>query len=332
MANRNRETEYMYSSAGIRALETKLVGRERLGQLAEMGTAEEILSALGEYGFSLVKRESDGACLREKTLLGGQEQMLRQIEQMPNTEGLLDFLRYPYDCNNIKTILKSMVRGVDPSAMLFSFGTVAPEELAELLREKRYDALPVAMGRAVDEAMEAFAATGEPGRLDLLMDKACYEDMLSAANEAGIPLGIKLVQTKIDLTNLLCILRLLRMPRAGGQDMLTAAMLSGGRLSEDFFLEALGGDEAALAERLESTPYSSFAEALRTGERFYVLERMADEYYLDVARDAKYVPFGPEVAIGYWVAVEYEIKNLRLLLAGKDAGLSSEVLRERLRD
>ena len=44
------------------------------------------------------------------------------------------------------------------------------------------------------------------------------------------------------------------------------------------------------------------------------------------------VPFGAEVAGGYLVGVETSVKNIRIILAAKDAGLSSDVLRERIRD
>ena len=52
----------------------------------------------------------------------------------------------------------------------------------------------------------------------------------------------------------------------------------------------------------------------------------------DPSRSFPALVFGAEIAIGYIVALEYEVKNIRIILAGKDAGLSPEVIRERLRD
>ena len=63
----------------------------------------------------------------------------------------------------------------------------------------------------------------------------------------------------------------------------------------------------------------------------HAMEKWADDFWMELVRDAKFVPFGAEVFIGYAIALEYEIKNIRILLAGKDAGLDSDVIRERLR-
>ena len=41
---------------------------------------------------------------------------------------------------------------------------------------------------------------------------------------------------------------------------------------------------------------------------------------------------GIEVPVSYILALENEIKNVRIILAGKDAGLSEDRIRERLRD
>ena len=52
---------------------------------------------------------------------------------------------------------------------------------------------------------------------------------------------------------------------------------------------------------------------------------------MEVAREAKMVSFGAEILVGYLIAREYEVKNLRILLAGKSVGLTTDALRERMR-
>lgn len=43
------------------------------------------------------------------------------------------------------------------------------------------------------------------------------------------------------------------------------------------------------------------------------------------------VPFGAELLVLYIVRKEFEVKNVRIVLAGKSCGLSSEKIKERLR-
>ena len=61
------------------------------------------------------------------------------------------------------------------------------------------------------------------------------------------------------------------------------------------------------------------------------MEKTADDIWMSRAKEAKYVPFGAPVLLGYLIALEYQTKNIRIILAGKDTGLSSEIIRERLR-
>ena len=44
------------------------------------------------------------------------------------------------------------------------------------------------------------------------------------------------------------------------------------------------------------------------------------------------VPYGPPPLIGYLLGSEYEVRNLRILLAGLEAGLPAATLRERMRE
>ena len=46
----------------------------------------------------------------------------------------------------------------------------------------------------------------------------------------------------------------------------------------------------------------------------------------------KFVPSGLEVMIAFLAAHEYEVKNLRILLSGKEAGIPVATIRERIRD
>jgi len=329
MAEKYRETDYLYGSARVRALENRLIGKERLDRMLEASSSDDVMALLEDHGFEAMEGAS-----REDRLLRGLSDGYRELERM--TEGRrspVDFLRYPYDCNNIKSLIKCFARGVDADGLLFeSLGTVSVDEAKRAFQEKDYRAFPPHMAAAIPVAEESFSQTGNPQKVDLILDAACYEDMLAVAKESGISLAIRLVETKIDLTNLMTCLRLIRMHSgAAGEAFLTEAILSGGTLPKDFFAESLAAGEAAMAERLTYTRYSGFGALLAEESPLYVLEKWADDAWMELAREAKFVPFGAEVLIGYAAALEYEVKNIRILLAGKDAGLGSDVIRERMR-
>jgi V/A-type H+-transporting ATPase subunit C len=60
-------------------------------------------------------------------------------------------------------------------------------------------------------------------------------------------------------------------------------------------------------------------------------DRLADDFVLDYVRGAKLISIGIEPLVGYMMAKENEVKIVRIILAGKLAGLSSETIRKRLR-
>ena len=328
MAGKYRESDYLYGSARIRALEGQRIGRDRLERMLEVHTSDEVMTMVADHGF-VCSGES-----REECLLTGLSNGYAEVERA--TEGKpspVRFLRYPYDCNNIKALIKCFARGIAPDAMLFdSLGSLCVEEIKLAFEAKDYRIFPSHMAQAIPQAEEAFAQTGNPQKVDLILDRACYADMLADAEDSGVAYSVRLVQTKIDLTNLMTCLRLIRMDSgAAAEAFLEEALLLGGTLDRTVFTESLSAGEQSMSERLSYSRYAGFASLLAEGSPLHVLEKWSDDFWMELAREAKFVPFGAEVLVGYAVALEYEVKNIRILLAGKDAGLESDVIRERLR-
>ena len=57
MAKSYNATEYMYSSARIRAFETRIAGKEQISRLADADSVESVQNALGDFGFETVLTE-----------------------------------------------------------------------------------------------------------------------------------------------------------------------------------------------------------------------------------------------------------------------------------
>ena len=332
MAAKRNETEYMYSSARVRSLENRIAGAERLSHMADAESSAAIIANLSDLGFEVIT-DANGDFCREETLATLLIEGYSEAEKMVDDADFLNFLRYGYDCHNVKTLIKCFFRGVDSSTMLIPLGSVTFERLAEAYKNKDYSCLPENMAEAARVAEEAFAATSNPQKVDLILDRACYADMLKNAEKYSIPLALKLVKTKIDLTNLISTTRLSLMKLgAGATSFLNEVLIEGGYIETSYWTEGFSAGLGKLAEGLEYSGYSSLASYLSGAVSLGELERAADNMWLGIAKEAKYVPFGAEVLIGYLIALEYEVKNIRILLAGKDAELARDVIRERLRE
>lgn len=322
-------TDFLYASARIRALEAKLIGREQLLALCS-GTEDDVLSALAEAaGVSPAARGSE--LDPEDALLTVLKEGVAMVSASVPTPAITHFIEYPYDCHNIKVYLKCSILGIDPTAFFIDAGSLPVKALIAALQENNLAPLPKQMAAATLAAKEAYAKTGDPREIDFLLDRALFADLLEEASD--FPLAKDLVSARADLTNLLICLRLLR---GNGKETTAAlfqkSMLPAGTLSEEFFLTGLGEGERALLSRIATkTPYATVANGADKCT-LAEIEKRADDYITARLKEVKRMPFGAEIPLAYLYALEGAVKNLRIILSGKQAGLATDALLARVRE
>ncbi len=331
MASNINTTEYMYCSARIRAMEVSMITRDKMRAVADSSTFSEAINKILEYGVEPVYAEDgeiDAEAMLQRIYTDACEFVGRYV---PHPEQL-DFLRYPYDCNNLKAAIKCYFRGISPDSMLYDCGACSAESAVAAVKGEPTE-YPENMSAAVSEAMESYSKTKNPQNIDVIMDRACFSDMLARAEASGCEFFVKLVRAKIDLTNIITCLRLIRMNMGqAGYSLLGSAILDGGTYDAKFFCECYDGGEDKLCEALAFSDYYKFINCIcENRDGFSQIEKFSDDMYVEIAREAKSVPFGPEVAAGYLIGVEYQIKNLRIILDAKLTGRSTEATNERLR-
>ena len=57
MPAKYKDTDYMYSSARLRALETKMLGREGCERLLSAENVDEMLEVLADFGYRTVRKQ-----------------------------------------------------------------------------------------------------------------------------------------------------------------------------------------------------------------------------------------------------------------------------------
>lgn len=324
--------DYLYGSAHIRALEVGILGREKLARLTDAKSVDECYAALAEYGVNIPTEAGTGRRLREEALLGILKGAYDEVSELAPESDALNLWRYPYDCNNIKAVIKCKARGVDPAPMLFDFGTVPVTDLLACASVADCEGFPSHLHATAAEAIEAFSKTANPQVVDLTLDRACFADMLEAAQKSKNEFVVGLVRAKIDLTNLMICVRVLRMKGGeAGKILLRDALIPGGALEPAVLTEWFLAGEKYLWERVGFSDYSKLAERVGSSSTLTEIERNADDAWMEQIRAAKLIPLGVEVMVAYLLAREYEVRNLRIVLAGKEAGISADTIRERIR-
>ena len=325
--------DYLFGSANIRTLENAIIGRERIERLLNTKTTNEAWALLADWGIDIV-RNSDGNPMREETLLGVLKGAYDRLTELAPDSDALRLWLYPYDCNNLKAAQKAFVRNIDPTSMLFDFGTLPATDIVKMVETGTYEGLPANLQASAQTAMDEYAKTKNPQVIDLILDKACWSDMLAAAKASGEEFVIRLVETRIDLLNTMIALRILRMKSGEvGKVLFAEAFLEGGKLVRERMTECMANGEDALLALLRYSDYSRFAENFAKSDgALSSAEKLADNYWMSLILENKFVPDGLEVMIAFLAAHEYEVKNLRILLSGKEAGIETATIRERIRD
>ena len=325
--------DYLYGSARVRSLENAMIGRDRILRIAESKAPADAYGLLGEFGVEVL-RDENGNPLREETLLSILKNAYQTVTELAPDSAALRLWLYPYDCNNVKAAIKAFIRGIDPRPMMFDFGTVDVEAVIEMVSNGRFSGLPPMLLRAASEASSAYAKTKNPQKIDLILDRACYADMYAAARASGNEYVLGLMRAKIDLLNISITLRVLRMQSGdAGKGLLEEALLSGGNL-ETSELSALysKGEEAFIAE-ISRSEYTKLADLYLESDRSAAtFDRLADNYWMGLILETKFIPVGLEVMVSFLLAQEYEVKNLRIVLSGKESGLPVKTICERIRD
>ena len=323
-----KDTDYLSISTRVRAMESKLLTRERRSRMVEARSDEEAAKVLTECGYdelsSLTPAHLDGM------LSQAREAVYQDLGTAVPDGRLLDVFRMKYDYHNAKTLLKATAMGVDAARLLSGGGRYRAEKLAEVFRREELRDYTPAFREAITRAREVLGATGDPQQADFLLDKAYFEEMRASAAQSGSAFLQGYVKLMADVANLRSAVRAARMGK--GPDFLAKALVPGGNVAESTILSAKSGDLTGLFRGGRLGEAAAAGAALSGGGSFTAFERLCDNALNDYVLQAKRVPFGEQPVLGYLFAREAELTAIRTILSGRMAGLSAETIRERLRD
>ncbi len=318
----------------LRVLETRLLDKTKLDRMIDSSSAEDALKVLQETEYanvmSNVKRPED----YEEILSAELKRIYHEMYDMSPSKELIDLMSVRYDYHNIKVILKGMFLKKDLSDMFISVGRIDPAKLKLSIEGGNLSDLSPIMRRAVEETIDDFNSKEDPQRVDIILDKFMFEDMMSISKSLNDTFAEKYVKATIDLNNIKTLLRVKKQNK--GRDFFLSVIIEGGFIDKDTLVALLTDATENIPNKLSFTNYS---EVLKNGVDAYVksgsanlLEKLIDNYIMNMMKEAKMIPFGGEPLLAYIYAKETEIKVVRIIMVGKLNNITGEVIRERLRD
>ena len=330
MAKKIKDTDYLAISARIRGMENALLTRERMEQILDARSDDEVMKILEECGYPELDPTHPEAM--DAVLSNVREEVLADLTSGTPDARYIDIFKLKYDYHNVKSILKAQVMGVSPDRMLMDMGRVPAAVLKEAMASGDWSELPELLAQAIEEGREVLDTTRDPQLSDIVLDRWCYRDMAAVAEATGSAFLMGYVKSQIDAANLRTLVRTLRMGK--NETFLAGVLFEGGEISVDSLLKLSADRGNGMEELYAPTRFAEAAvagaEALKGGA-LISFEKLCDDAVSDYLSGAVFVPFGEAPLVGYLAAKETEYTNLRILLTGRSTGLAPDITRSRLR-
>lgn len=326
--------DFAKSVSRLRAIETKLLDKTKIERMKDASSTEEVLRILGETDYAAAAGKIKNPEDYEMFLSEELKNLYQFMYELTPEKKIIDLFSLRYDYHNIKVLLKEKFSGKDFHDMLIDVGTIPQGKLSDYIKNNDYRDLDPLIRESIESADSDYQETKDSQRIDLILDKYLYKDILKRAVELSNNFLINYTKMNIDLINIKTFLRVKKQKK--GRDFLKEVLLNGGNIDNDIFLNSLNDSVDNLVNRLS---YTDYYKIMKEGlgdydkkENIAVFERLADDFLMNIIKDTKLISFGPEPIAAYIIAKETEIKLLRIVMIGKLNKIPPEVLGERLRD
>ena len=323
------DRDYLFLTAMLRARENSMLTAERAQRLLDSGSFAEAAKALAELGYEDMSNMD--ASQVEKSLSARRSAMLLELSRLIPDKALLDVFRLKYDYHNAKVLVKAQAADVDGERLLSDAGTIDRERLTAAFNDGDWSSIPEPLSGAIREAVSIISRTENPQTADIVLDKAYFAQLSALAGEAGDEHLMNYVRALIDSANLRTAVRTLRMGRDG--KFLLTALIPGGTVSPDAVAEHFSQTDglAALFSSSAVSKAAGMASDAVSGGALMAFERQCDDDVSAAFSRVRTQSFGAGCVAAYICAFESELTDLRMILTGKLSGLSSAVIKERLR-
>lgn len=336
--------DYMFLASKINFRLQNMISYERFEQAIQTNDVDTAARLIAEAGWP----NMTGMTLDEidKVLIERRDRIFREIEEVCPETQVVDMIRLKYDYHNIKAIVKGESAEVNADPMMSSNGRVTRAQLREDYLNNDYRDLTPIMSETIREARDLMARTQNPRAVDLYIDRMYFKEMFELAEELepkvepetpmmapepGEHYAVAMVRQFIDSSNLRTCVRVARMGRT--QEFLKSVLIEDGTISPEQLASATFAGEG-LAAIFKDMPYYQAAvlgqEAIKGGA-ITKFEKECAEAKLRYLSNLRMMYFDARAVIWYLIMIETNILNVRMILAGLQAGVSPEKLKERLR-
>ena len=319
----NRELEYTYAVARVRANEQTLLSAADIEQLITAGDYKVTMQKLSDAGWGEIKDIYNYASYIENYFAKTWDFLVEIMSDIHE----LDLLLVKNDMQNLKAALKQIVSQHDAKDLYVQSTVYDTETILKAVEERRWNDLPDFMQEPAKEAYEVLTETANGQLADAIIDKATLERIKFLGVESGSPVLAELAERMCATANIKTALRCANTGKS--KDFVTRSLCNCDTISKDKLIEAsLEGVDSVL-KYLEESSYKEAGAKFK--ESTSAFEKWCDDILMECVKEARYTAFGIDPIIAYYVARDAEIKTVRIILSAKINNLPADVIRERVR-
>ncbi len=318
-------SDYAYSVAYVRAIESRLLNRADIESLIGAKTAADALRLLSDKGYGTDISEANF----EKVLTDAYKASFDEIKEIAPKEAPLDVLLCKNDFHNLKVVLKGVQLGVrDWQNYIITPATCDWEAFINAVAGADFDMFPPMLKDTALKAYEILGQTGDSQLCDTLVDRASMDYALEEAKKSKNEFMVGLTS----LTNTLTDIKIAARCALTGKDMDFADMAISAHpdLNREELIKSAVSGIASLCEFLKAAGYGDGADALKNSVADF--EKYADNQINHYMKNSRYITMGIEPLISYIRSKENEIQTVRIIISAKQNGIDEDKIRARLRE
>ena len=316
-----------FAIGNLRARENSLFKKAFLGTLAAADNTEVMFRLLQDHGFGGRNTVGDVPDL----LAYEEHEMWTYLNEIaPDPMVFYPFL-IENDFHNAKAAVKAYIRNIDPYGYFITPSVVDTDEIVKALKEKKYDSLPEWLALPLKEAYNVLLTTSDAQSADSVLERACMLEAQKAVTQKDYPapLARDIVMRKNFYKNIKAAIRCAKAEKDG--------LFVDKVLCENEFIPlttlknaVLGGVDEVLS--VLQGVYGIGEKAVKAYEISPAeFERFCENDIMSITRRAKSITLGLEPIIGYYMAKEAEITNVRIIYSAVKTG-NTENIEGRLRE
>jgi V/A-type H+-transporting ATPase subunit C len=325
-------SSYPYASARVKAIESKLITKEKLNRLIESRDYDAAMRQLAEFGYGQSAGSGSGSfeMLIQKEL----EETDALLEALSPSDVFTRIMRAERDYFNLKVLIKLLMQDKPLDSFAMNPGNIPVETLRRAISENNYYDLPETMKEALQYIDRQFTIAADASIIGIALDRAYAKEIEALLPQMNNPLVTAYFASFFDISNIIALMRV----RAAGlpKESFERVCTHGGNIEKRMLSDAFDLPDESLPAAVAKGDYSSvlsdaFEDYAKSGS-LYMMEKSRDDYLLSLLREQRHDMFGIGPLMGYYIAKQREAAAVRLVMTAKLGGVDMDVAARRLKE